>query len=318
MVRGDHGAVARGEPGNETFARRKERALYRLAARQNRVVTSSQLQAIGFSYAAIHRWVAMGRLFRLHHGVYLVGWPPVGRESRFHAAVLAVGDRAALTGFAAAALGGFWAGRTSPIEVAVTRRVRPRAGVAAIRFKELRPTELHGIPVTTVEQTILYLAGTMYSERHFRRLVHEALVQNKTGLGALLAEVARTTGRDEAVQRVVRELADGAKPTRSYVEDDLVELLRRGTFPPFDTNAAVPGTPSWLEVDVWFPQQRLAVEIDGPHHDTTFRREFDAYKDGVIRAADAGVLRLDDDAVSPARASETSARILLQLGGALA
>jgi very-short-patch-repair endonuclease len=260
----------------------------------------------------------MGRLFRLHHGVYLVGRPPVAKESRFHAAVLAVGDGAALTGFAAASLLGFWAGKTTPIEVAVTRKVRPQAGVAAIRVKELRPTGVHGVPVTTAEQTILYLAGTMYSERHFRRLIHEALAQNKTSLGALLAEVAAAPRRTEAVQRVERELADGAKPTRSYLEDELVELLRRGDFPPFETNAPVPGTPAWLEIDVWFPEQRLAVEIDGPHHGTTYRREFDAYKDGIVRATEAEVLRLDDGAVSPARKAETSARILFELAGALA
>ena len=170
-------------------------------------------------------------------------------------------------------------------------------------------SEQAGMPVTTPEATILHLAETMYSDRHFRRLVHEALVQKATSLSALLAELQGASERTPAIDRVERELADGAKPTRSYLEDDLVELLRRGNFPPFDTNAHVPGTPPWVEVDVWFPQQRLVVEIDGPHHDTAYRREFDAYKDTFVRAAKAGVLRLDEDTVTPTRKLQTTSLI---------
>jgi very-short-patch-repair endonuclease len=274
------------------------------------VVTTPQLRAIGFTYTTINRWVAMGRLVRLHRGVYLVGRPPASREALFHAAVLACGNGAGLTGFAAAALWGFWNGRTSPIGVVVPREVRARRGIRArcvTRMPQL--TTRHRIPVTTPEQTILYLAETMYSDRHFRRLVHEALVQKVTSLSALLAEVALAPKRTQAVQRVECELADGAKPTRSFAEDALVEVLRRGDFPAFETNVHVPGTPPWVEVDVWFPEQRLVVEIDGPHHDTAYQKEFDAYKDGVVGAVKADVLRFGTDAVSPAEEAETSARI---------
>jgi very-short-patch-repair endonuclease len=310
---GDHAGVA--QPLHETSARRKERELYELAAQQNDVVTTAQLREIGFTYQAVNRWVAMGRLFRLHRGVYLVGRPPPSREARFHAAVLACGDSAALAGFAAAALWGFWQGSTADLEVIAPRRLKERPGIVVHRVAVMPElTERCGIPVTTPEQTILHLAGTMYSDRHFRRLVHEALVQMATSLSALLTEVEGASERTKAIERVERELADGAKPTRSFLEDGLVEMLRRSDFPPFETNAHVPGTPAWVEVDVWFSQQRLAVEIDGPHHDTSYRREFDAYKDGVVRAAGASAFRLDAGAVEPARAEETTARILFELG----
>jgi len=274
-----------------------------------------QLIAIGFSRAAISRWVAMGRLFRVGRGVYAVGRRELSRNGRFLAAVWSVGTDAALTGFAGATLCGFWAGKTELIEVAVTRKVRPRPGVVVVRVKDLHVVERHGVPVTTPEQTILHLAGTMYSDRHFRRLVHEALVQEQTSLSALLAEVAAAPKRTQAVERVERELAGGAKPTRSGLEDALVELLRRGGFPPFDTSAHPPGTAAWVEVDVWFPRQRLAIEIDGDrYHDTPYRREFDAYKDGLVRATGAGVLRLDEKAVTPSNEARTRERILFELG----
>jgi very-short-patch-repair endonuclease len=304
---GDHARVARERQFSS--ARRNQIALNRLADRQEGVVRWDQLIAIGFTRATISRWVALGRLFRIHRGVYAVGRRELSRDGRFLAAVWSVGTDAALTGFASAAVWGFWKGKVDPIEVVVGRRVRPRSGVTVRRDAHATVTTQHGIPVTTPEQTILYLAETMYSDRHFRRLVHEGQVQKVTSLSALLAEVARAPKRTQAVERVERELADGAKPTRSFAEDDLVELLRRGPFPHFETNAHVPGTPSWVEVDVWFPGRRLVVEIDGPHHDTAYQKEFDAYKDGVVRAANADVLRLETDAVTPARESDTSARI---------
>lgn len=311
---GDHA----GMPLHETSARRKERELYELAEKQNQVVTTAQLLAVGFTYQTINRWVAMGRLFRLHRGVYLVGRPPARREARFHAAVLACGSPAALIGFAAAALWGFWRGSTFPVEVIAPRRLKKRRGIVVHRVAVMPEVSEHAaIPVATPEQTIVHLAGTMYSDRHFRRLVHEALVQKATSLSALLAEVEGASERTPAIDRIERELADGAKPTRSYLEDDLLELLRRGDFPPSETNAHVSGTPAWVEVDVWFPEQRLVVEIDGPHHDTSYQREFDAYKDTVVRTAGAEVLRLDQNAVTAARAAETAARIrarLLELG----
>jgi very-short-patch-repair endonuclease len=287
-----------------------------VARRQNWLITFTQLRALGFSRSAIDRMVRAERLFRVHRGVYLVGRPELLQESSFHAAVLAIGDDAGLAGFAAAALWGLWKGATDPIEVVVPRRLPSRDGICVHGMKDMPLlTERHGIPVTTAEFTILFLAGTMYSDRHFRRLVHEAFVQELTSLSALLGEVARTPQRTRAVIRVERELADGAKPTRSGLEDELVELLRRHDFPPFGTSAYVPGTPRWVEVDVYFGEQRLAVEIDGDkYHSTSYRREFDSYKDGVVRRAGVEVLRLGEEAVTPARESRTVA----QIRGALA
>jgi hypothetical protein len=172
------------------------------------------------------------------------------------------------------------------------------------------PTETrHGIRVTTPEYTILRLARTMYSQKHFRRLVHEALVQQVTTLPSLLRACDDAPRRTKAVQRVQAELIDGAKPTRSGLEDDVVEILRRIDAPPFETNVHVPGTPPWVEVDVYFPTQRLAIEVDGPHHWTPYREEIDAYKQKVIEDTGVTVLRLDKDAATSTREPETVALI---------
>jgi very-short-patch-repair endonuclease len=64
-----------------------------------------------------------------------------------------------------------------------------------------------------------------------------------------------------------------------------------------------------VEVDVYFLTQRLAVEVDGPHHSTRYREEIDAYKQKLIEDTGVTVLRLDKDAATPAREPETVDRI---------
>jgi len=295
-------------------ATRKQLHMHELASGQHWLITWEQLLAIGFSRAAIGRMVVNGLLFRVHRGVYVVGRRQLSKRGLFLAAVLYVGDGASLTGFAGAALAGFWNGTTFPVEVIAPRQMRSRPGIRVYSATDMPPTEIRdGIPVTTPEHTILRLAKTMYSQRHFRRLVHEALVQPVTTLPRLLKACDDSPKRTKAVQRVERELADGAKPTRSGLEDDVVEILRRRGFPPFETNAPIPGTPPWVEVDIYFKGQRLAIDVDGPHHWTPYRKELDAYKQQLIEASGVTMLRLGEDAATPTREPETVARIRASL-----
>jgi hypothetical protein len=303
---------AEGAPleGERAVSSGKRTQLHALAKDQHWLITFEQLLDTGFSRAAIRRMIVNGLLFRVHRGVYVVGRRQLSRRGLFLAAVLRIGDEAALTGFAAAALAGFWTGNTQPVEVIVARHVRSPDGIRAYRATEMPPTETRdGIPVTTPEHTILRLAKTMYSQKHFRRLVHEALVQQVTTLPSLLQACDDAPKRTKAVRRVEAELIDGAKPTRSGLEDDVVEILRRIDAPPFETNSHVPGTPAWVEVDVRFTHHRVAIEVDGPHHWTPYRKQLDAYKQRLIEDTGVTVLRLGADAATPAREPETVDRI---------
>jgi very-short-patch-repair endonuclease len=279
-----------------------------LAGRQNAVITHRQLRAIGLSASAIDRRIRSGHLHPKHRGVYAVGRPDLTIEGEFHAAVLSIGEGAVLSHLSAAKLLGFWNGRTDPIEVIVPRRVRSRPGIRVRHAKHPPPTRVvKGIPVTTAAHTVLDCSETMYSQRAFRRLVHEAEVQGKTNSDDLLAELKRFP-RHPGAPRLKAEIADGAKPTRSGMEDDVVDILRRNKFPQFESNVHVPGTPPWVEVDVFFPDHRLAIEVDGdPWHATKFRRKLDAYKQALIEAAGVRVMRLTEDDVANER--RTLARV---------
>ena len=297
---------------------RKERYLQALVARQHGLITYAQLRALGFSDAAIARRLALGRLHRIHRGVYAVGRRELSREGVFLAAVLALGDDAVLSHFAAAALWDCWTGRTIPIDVTVPRRTRQQREIRVHGVHELpeTATTIHkGIPVTTPARTTLDLAGTMYSERAFRRVVHEALARKLVNVVTLRAEVDRAGPRRRGIGRVRAEIADGAKPTRSGLEDDMVSILRRHEAPSFETNVHVPGTPDWVEVDVLFAAQKLVIEVDGTHwHSTPFRRELDAYKQSLVEAAGHRVIRLTDGDVTPKSEAQTMARVWRALG----
>src|ERR1700683_3367199 len=133
----------------------KRTQLHALAKDQHLLITFEQLLDIGFSRAAIRRMIVNGLLFRVHRGVYVVGRRQLSKRGLFLAAVLRIGDEAALTGFAAAALAAFWKGITVPVEVIAPRHVRSPHGIRVYRATDMPPTETrHGIPVTTPEHTI--------------------------------------------------------------------------------------------------------------------------------------------------------------------
>jgi hypothetical protein len=297
---------------------RRELQVAEFAGRRHRVLDLGQLRRLGVSSAAVSRWTSRGRLCRVHCGVYAYGQGALSREGEFLAAVLAIGHDAVLSNFAAAALRAFWAGAYYPIDVTVPRALRSREGIR-VHTATLPPgsvTTYLGIPVTTVPYTLLDLAVTARDERTFRRLVHEAEVQELVTPSMLRNEIELYRGHPGA-ERLLAEIADGPKPTRSGKEDDLVAMLRRHKAPPFETNVHVPGTPGWVEADVLFRQQNLVIEFDGgPWHSTNFRRELDEYKRSLIRDVGCRVLELVDADLEPGAEADTMRRVwgLLELG----
>src|SRR3954470_12587584 len=78
--------------------------LARLAAPQHGMVTRDQLLSAGLNADAIAYRLKVGRLHRVHRGVYAVGHLPPSPHARAMAAVLACGSGAVLSHRSAAAL----------------------------------------------------------------------------------------------------------------------------------------------------------------------------------------------------------------------
>ncbi len=214
------------------------------------MVEHGQLLMIGLSRSAIKRWVAAGRLWPRHRGVYAVGHPNVSRLGRHLAAVLACGDGAVLSHRSAAALWELRKQEHGPADVTIPRtgaRVRPgvRIHVSGTLSRQTT-TRVNGIPVTTPERMLTDCADVL-TPSALQHLLASAerkhLVDRRT--------LAIPPGR----RRVVRE---AHLFTRSENERALYLLLRVRGLPLPLANLDVDG---W-ECDFIWPAFGLVVEVD--------------------------------------------------------
>jgi Transcriptional regulator, AbiEi antitoxin len=67
----------------------RDAAIAGIAGRQHGVITTRQLYAVGVSVGAVAGRVRVGRLHRIHRGVYAVGHGALSTEGSWMAAVLA-------------------------------------------------------------------------------------------------------------------------------------------------------------------------------------------------------------------------------------
>ena len=229
-------------------------ALARLAARQHGAVTRDQLLDAGLNVNAIEYRLRIGRLHRLHTGVYAVGHLPPSPHARAMAAVLACGPGAVLSHQSAAVLWDIVPRRQGPIDV-TARSYHQRHGIRAHRSTTLTRAHItrhYGIPITTPARTLEDLARVLPSHT-LTRAVNEARIRN------LVSNDNEETG-----------------PTRSKLEDEFLRFIDRYKLPHPEVNQIVAG----YEVDMLWRDQRLIVELDSrTFHRHTFEqdRERDAH-----------------------------------------
>ena len=106
-------------------------------------------------------------------------------------------------------------------------------------------------------------------------------MQRLVTIGELEAQVERSPGR-RAAARLDALIADGPTRTRSALEDAMLALLKRHGLPRPHINAQIGAD----EVDLWFPDRDLVVELDGwRYHGTAIRHRLDARKQARLEAA---------------------------------
>lgn len=242
-----------------------EIAIRELAARQHGVVTRGQLLRLGLGAKAIAYRVGTGRLVRLHAGVYALGHRELRQEGVWLAAVLSCGPTAVL-GFAAA--GAAWNIRLSiavRIDVVVPNdHGDDRRDVRLFHRPDLRPEECtttrHGIPITTVERTLLDLA-TIVDVVALRDAFNQASVRRLLRPAALARVLDGRSGRPgvPALEALAAEYArHGTTLTRSIAEARMLQLCVDHGLPRPKVNREAHGrTP-----DFRWPDRNLIVEID--------------------------------------------------------
>jgi elongation factor P len=255
--------------------------------------------------------VRTGRLHPLRRGVYAVGHANVPLEGRFLAAVKACGFGAVLSHFSAAALWGFvrWEERYPEVTVVGTAP-RAHAGLRIHRTNRFDRDDLarhHGIPVTTRARTLLDLAARL-DHRPLRSATRRAQSLYRVNVRQLAAALARHRGRPGAA-RLARIIATGPAPTRSELEDVVLDLILRGGHTHPDVNVPYYVDGRRTVPDFRWPEQRLVLEADSKTwHDNQLAREDDAERQALLEAHGERVLRVTW-AQAIARPTPTLARL---------
>jgi very-short-patch-repair endonuclease len=266
----------------------------RLAARQHGVLSVAELLACGLSPDAIATRASNGRLHPMHRSVYAVGHANPTLEGCYLAAVKACGEGAVLGLWSGAMLENIirWEDRYPDVLVLGDRAPRhPRInGHRTSYLPAHHVTTVRGIPVTTAARTLLDLAAVL-PERRLRRAVRQAQylkLTTVTSLVAMLHGPGPTRGR----KKLAQFLAAGAAPTQSELEDVVLDLILRGGFAHPLVNAPLYIAGRRIVPDFLWPEQRLVIEADGPHHDDPLERAADLERQRILEAHGYRVIRV--------------------------
>lgn len=265
-----------------------DQRLGRHGRHRHRVIDRRGLHELGITDRMIRVRERRGQLHPHWRGVWSIGSADLTPEGRCLAGALAVGRDAVISHHSA---GGLWLIRDlgfGDIELSVPRDVVDRRGLAIHWSTTLHGpavTTRRGVPITSVPRTLLDLADVLGPQA-----LEDAIDRALTRRLLLGPPMERTL--NAAVGRhgvpALRE-ALGLTLTRSELERLFLGHVRGWDLPAPETNIALGG---W-EVDCWWPQQRLAVELDGWRFHRT-RRSFEADhdRDLELRAHGIHVLRL--------------------------
>jgi hypothetical protein len=255
----------------------RDREVAAIADAQHGVVARAQLVEVGLTRREIGEWVVSGRLIRLHRGVYAVGHERLRAQGRWMAAVLASGDGAVLSHQDAAALWELRQVGSGAIHVTVPGHAgrKRRAGIRLHRSSTLAENDVttrEGIPVTTVERTIIDLA------RVVRRDVLEEVLHGAGERG--IVDFAPLRAANPASLKALLGAYDPA-PTRSALERAFLRICSDHGIERPEVNAIVEG----YLVDFVWRERKLIVEVDGYRfHRAPSRFESDRERDAELGA----------------------------------
>jgi very-short-patch-repair endonuclease len=230
-----------------------------LLRRQAGVISRAQAIGAGMSSSTIGRRISSGAWVRMFPTVYLATDHEFTAESRLRGAVLWAGPLATVSGLAAAWWHGLWPDPPSIVELTIpgSQRRGVRPGVR-VRRRDLAATdrvEVRGIPVTGVPLTVLEAAVELGPAGS--RLVDRSL-QRRVGFDDLHQAHCRNLGRDgsAAAATLLRAAGDRAA---SEAERVAIGLVRAAGLTGWVVGYRIGG----YEVDLAFPDDRVAVEVDG-------------------------------------------------------
>jgi hypothetical protein len=266
-------------------------------------IRADELESLGLAPTTIRDRCRAGRLVREFPNVYSVGHVQRTPTARADAAVLACGQRTALSHESAAALFGLRAWPRMP-EVSSPRRFGI-AGIRAHRTRTLTRADVtirDGIPVTTVPRTTADIAPRL-TDVELVRLIHEVRrnrdLPNRelARLYALCPRAADVYDSEEA-------------PSRSIFQHEFKAFLIEWDLPIPEFEARWEG----FEVDAFYEDHQLIIELDG-YRDHSQPDRFEADRERDARAIE---LRFDTLRITWKRLKRKPAALARQLRAILA
>jgi hypothetical protein len=194
----------------------------------------------------------------------------------------------------AAALWGFY-DRLGPRIHVTVKWHRIIDGLILHRTRRLDPDEVtkkDGIPVTTVERTFVDLSDQLSEDRQLRAL-REAEFNKLLDLDSLNAAVERAHGRRrlKALKQAIAQHRPG-QMIRGELEHRFAELRRGASVEDPLTNVPVTARGRTYILDCYWPEHRLAVELDGRDgHAREMAFESDRRRDAALNAIGVRLLR---------------------------
>jgi very-short-patch-repair endonuclease/predicted transcriptional regulator of viral defense system len=280
------------EGWNQNLPRVEKVAL--LAARQHGVLALSQLLAPGVSKSWVYRRVREGWLRIVLPGVFAVGHTALSWRGELMAAVLWCGPGAAISHMPAAALSDLLPTASRAVHVTVARGGRnSRRGVRVHQTRRLDAREravIDGIPVTSVERTLLDIAGVVRPER-LEQAFEQAIRMNRLDFSALKQTLDNNRGRKGAarLRSLVAEFDPLAPQANEGIERTFLRLIRKARLPNPEVNV-------WIhnhEVDFLWRKDKLIVELDSREfHLTPTAFESDRRRDTELQLLGYTVLRI--------------------------
>jgi len=246
-----------------------------LARQQHSIFTGAQAVEAGVSRKMLRSRLVRGSLVLVDRDTYSIAGARLTWEGRVLGLVLAAGPGAIASHRAAAALWGIEGFNKGTPELTVPRGKRFRRADAVVH--ESTDLQLAGvrrraaIPVTDPGRTLLDLARRTGDER-LSRAIESARRQNLTSWKELIATLARHArcGRPGIV-RLRRVIAEGVH--RDEITDSdfellvLVLLVERGLPEPVLHHRVIaPDGRLIAEVDLAYPELKIAIELDGGDH----------------------------------------------------
>jgi very-short-patch-repair endonuclease len=234
--------------------------LLELATKQHGVVSTRQLAEAGYGRNSASKANRVGRLRRIHRGVYAVGHEDLGWEGRCMAAVLACRPAVA-SHYSAGWLFGLLRARPRTIDVSTPTQRRPRRAffvhTAPLASEDLDLVE--GIPVAGLARTKLDLAEKL------RPAGLEQVLERSEELGSFdLGSLEGVLGRyprhpgAAALKRALEIYRPEPAFTRSKLEKQFLQLVREAGLSEPSMNFVVAG----MELDAYWERERFCVELD--------------------------------------------------------